>query len=186
METYYDIYQLNNFIYDLLFEYDFDPKNVLEIMTRDKYKLHIKNAIKGDPTSQYYIANFYNDGEYIPKNEEKGFYWNRKAAIYGIPIAQYNLAEYYLENPINKDESKAFKWYLKLANENKLRAIYLVAKCHRDGIGTDKNSKEATKWIEKFISNYYGNIHIPITLKDFLNGSDINIKLLVSIYEPEK
>jgi len=35
---------------------------------------------------------------------------------------------------------------LKLANEKRKRAIYLVAKCYRDGIGTDKNLGEAVKW----------------------------------------
>ena len=88
-----------------------------------------------------------------PKNEEKGFYWNRKAAINGDVNVQYELAEYYLDNSINVNESKAFKWYLKLANKNSPRAIYLVAKCYRDGIGTDKNLEEAIKWFKEYESS---------------------------------
>ncbi len=70
---------------------------------------------------------------------KKEFYWNRKAAINGNLDAQYELAKYYLNDSINKNERKAFKWYLKIADKNSPRAVYLVAKCYRDGIGTDKN-----------------------------------------------
>ncbi|RIA85203.1 hypothetical protein C1645_808392 [Glomus cerebriforme] len=126
------------------------------------FKWYLKTARKGHAYSQFLAAKYYNGGKYISKNEEKGFYWNRKAAINGIKDAQYNIAEYYLEN---KNETKAFKWYLKLANENK-RAIYLVAKCYRDGIGTDKNLHEAEIWFKK-------SEFISITLNDFLNGLNI-------------
>ena len=61
--------------------------------------------------------------------------------------AQDGLAKYYLNDSINKNENKAFKWYLKLANSH-TDAKYSVAKCYRDGIGTDKNLDEATKWFK--------------------------------------
>jgi TPR repeat protein len=136
------------------------------------FEWYLKAAKKGHTFSQYLVANYYNDGKYIPKNEEKGFYWNRKAAINGYTDAQYNLAKYYCDNSINKNERKAFIWYLKLANKNSLRAIYIIAKCYRDGIcGIDKNLKEATKWFNQFLKFYKNS---PITLNDFLNGSNIN------------
>ncbi|GBB88415.1 hypothetical protein RclHR1_00150011 [Rhizophagus clarus] len=96
------------------------------------------------------VGNYYHDGKIIPKDEEKWFYWNRKAAINGYAYAQYKLAEYYITDSINKNEDNAFKWYTKLANKNWLIAIYMVAKCYRDGIGIDKNSEEAMKWIKKY------------------------------------
>ncbi|RIA85206.1 hypothetical protein C1645_858079 [Glomus cerebriforme] len=136
---------------------------------RKAFEFYLRAAEKGVGWCQYLVANYYNEGKYIPKNKEKGFYWNRKAAINGISEAQYKLAEDYLNNSINKDEKKAFKWYLKLAaNKYRLRAIYLVAKCYRDGIGTDKNLEESIKWFEKYAHK------LSITLNDFLNGSDIN------------
>ncbi|RIA81847.1 hypothetical protein C1645_836295 [Glomus cerebriforme] len=141
------------------------------------FEWYLKAAEKGDVFSQYKVANFYYDGKYIPKDEEKSFYWCRKAAINDNIEAQFKLAEYYLDNPINKNESKAFKWYLKLANRNKQRAIYLVAKCYRDGIGIDKNLTEASNWIKKYIkSNFYGKT--PITILNFLNGKDIDVSQL--------
>ncbi|PKY40505.1 hypothetical protein RhiirA4_338363 [Rhizophagus irregularis] len=50
---------------------------------------------------------------------------------------------------------------MKLANKkDSIRALYLVAKCYRDGIGIDKNFKEATNWFNK--------------CKDFLNDPNTN------------
>ncbi|RIA81657.1 hypothetical protein C1645_836628 [Glomus cerebriforme] len=138
------------------------------------FEFYLRAAKKGNACCQYLVANYYNDGKYFPKNIEKWFYWNRKAAMHGHITAQYKLADYYLNNSSNKNESKSFKWYLKLANEDRLRAFYLVAKCYRDGIGTDKNLMESIKWIEKYIlSDSYGKIQI--SLVGFLNGSDINV-----------
>ncbi|RIA81922.1 hypothetical protein C1645_881328 [Glomus cerebriforme] len=144
------------------------------------FEWYLKTAKKGHAYNQYLVANYYYNGVHISKNEEKGFYWNRKAAINGNTDAQYRLAEYYLNNPIYKNENKAFKWYLKLVNKSyiNLKAVYLVAKCYRDGIGTDKNLKEATKWIEKYISSK-PSIKPPIILYDFLNGSNIDVNLFM-------
>ncbi|GBB88416.1 hypothetical protein RclHR1_00150012 [Rhizophagus clarus] len=141
---------------------------------KDKaFEFYLKAAEKGHDISQYLVANYYYDGKCIPKNEERGFYWNRKAAINGHTEAQFKLAEYYINSSINKNERKAFKWYYKLANKYKVRAIYLVAKCYRDGIGTDKNLEEAAKWIEKYETiKFFGKSQI--TLNEFLNGSNID------------
>jgi TPR repeat protein len=90
------------------------------------FEFYLKIAEKGHTSGQYLVANYYCDGKYIPKNEEKGFYWNRKAAINDNADAQFKMAVYYINNSINKNENKAFKWYMKLANENKLKAIILL------------------------------------------------------------
>ncbi|GBB88414.1 hypothetical protein RclHR1_00150010 [Rhizophagus clarus] len=111
-------------------------------------------------------ANYYHDGKIISKDEEKWFYWNRKAAINGYALTQYILAEYYITDYINKNESRAFKWYMKLAYKNWLIAICMVAKCYRDGIGTDKNLEEATKWIKYYRLSGLGN-KPQITLNEF-------------------
>ncbi|EXX63915.1 uncharacterized protein OCT59_008789 [Rhizophagus irregularis] len=114
------------------------------------FESYLKAAEKGHNFSQYEVANYYNYGRHVPKNEEKGFYWNRKAAINGNTDAQFKLAECYLNNSINKNEEKAFKWYLKLANDGFERAMDSVAKCYRDGIGTNINLEEATKWNKQY------------------------------------
>jgi len=59
------------------------------------------------------LAKHYSDGKYIPKSEEKVFYWSRKAAINGIRDAQCKLAEYYHSNSNIKVKIKSIKWRLK-------------------------------------------------------------------------
>jgi TPR repeat protein len=145
------------------------------------FEWYLKAAEKGSSYSQYIIANYYNDGKYIQKNEEKGFYWNRKAAINDHRDAQYKLADHYFNGPINKNERKAFDWYFRLSNKHfrKLEADYLVAKCYRDGIGTDLNLDKARIWILKHeysvFCGFYDNYRIEksIIIYDFLNGSNI-------------
>ncbi|CAB4398759.1 unnamed protein product [Rhizophagus irregularis] len=123
---------------------------------KDEYKAfewYLKSAKKGYNYCQYIVSNYYNDGLYVKKNEKKGFYWNRKSAINGYIYAQHKLAKYYFDDTINKNQSKALKWYLVLSNKNSFDAIHLVSKCYRDGIGTDRNFPEAIKWFEKTL--YY-------------------------------
>ena len=130
------------------------------------FEWYLKAAKKDDSFSQYLVANYYNDGKHVPKDKEKEFYWNRKAAINGINGAQYELAKYYLNDSIinNKSERKAFKWHLKLADIFP-DVKYYIAKCYRDGVGTDKDLDEAVKWLKKCAGNDY------FLLNDFLNGS---------------
>ncbi|CAB5368388.1 unnamed protein product [Rhizophagus irregularis] len=110
-----DIKKLNKIISKYFYSL-FLYKDVL-IYRKDNYKVHIRNAEKGDSVSQYFIA------------------------------------KYYFDDTINKNQSKALKWYLVLSNKNSFDAIHLVSKCYRDGIGTDRNFPEAIKWFEKTL--YY-------------------------------
>jgi TPR repeat protein len=115
------------------------------------FKWYLKAAKNGDSHCQYLIAGWYSNGIHAPKNEEKWFYWNRKVAINGNIHAQFELAEYYLNNSINKNEKKAFRWYYKLATkDNEPKAIIIVAKCYKNGIGTEKDLSEAEKWCIKY------------------------------------
>ncbi|GBB88408.1 hypothetical protein RclHR1_00150004 [Rhizophagus clarus] len=114
------------------------------------FKWYLKAAKKGYIYCQYLVAKWYNDGIHVPKNENHWLYWNRKVAISGDIHAQFELAEYYLNNPINKDEKKAFRWCYKLANKDEPKAIFMVAKCYREGIGIGKDLKEAKKWRIKY------------------------------------
>ncbi|CAG8684717.1 14622_t:CDS:2 [Rhizophagus irregularis] len=211
-----DIKELNEIItqyfYSLLIYQD------IIFHRKDNYKLHIKNAEKGDDISQYYVGKFYcikqdynkaiewysksseggnikamfelgvcyEHGYYeVIKDEKKAFKFYLKSAEGGYKWALYRVGncyhfgecKYYINNSINKNGSKAFKWYMRLANVNILKAIYIVAKCYRDGIGTDKNLKEAMEWIRKYEFSRFGK-NPQINLDHFLNGLDIDISSL--------
>ena len=124
------------------------------------FEWYLKAAKNGHNYSQTKVAEYYNDGKIVQKNEEKWIYWIRKAAINGNISAQYKLAEYYLNNFTNENGKKAFKWYLKLSSGSNIfgkrtKAYYQLAKCYKDGIGTDKNLDKAEKWLNNIIINQF-------------------------------
>ncbi|CAG8684704.1 14621_t:CDS:2, partial [Rhizophagus irregularis] len=160
--------QLNEFIYNFLLEYDLDPKNVFEIMTNNLQPIFYYSSL---------IGIFYQYGIGCEVDEIKAskiFFNTVKNNQKVIVPDQFTFDISFFDIKDNKNESKAFKWYMQLANKKKLKAIYIIAKWYRDGIGTDKNLKEATTWIKKYeLSKSYGKPQI--TLKNFLNCSDIDV-----------
>ena len=106
------------------------------------------------------------------KMKKKDYIGIEKAAIYGNSDAQIKLARYYY---INKNERKSFGWYLNSANKRSFFAICVVAQCYRDGVGTDKNLVEATKWYQIYKSEIDRKFDEEplVTLNNFLNGSKL-------------
>ncbi|CAB4491075.1 unnamed protein product [Rhizophagus irregularis] len=162
-----DIKKLNKIISKYFYSL-FLYKDVL-IYRKDNYKVHIRNAERGDSVSQYFIGNYY----YIKRDYNKAIEWYSKSSSGGNIKAMYMLGNCYYDNNDKKkafelylksaiggyniasfmNQSKALKWYLVLSNKNSFDAIHLVSKCYRDGIGTDRNFPEAIKWFEKTL--YY-------------------------------
>src|SRR4051812_7715674 len=54
-----DIKRLN----EIILQYFYSLMLYKDVIIKDNYKLHIKNAEKGDPISQYYIGNCYHSGQ---------------------------------------------------------------------------------------------------------------------------
>ena len=66
----------------------------------------------------------------------------------GYRLASYLMGYcYHNGSEILKDRSKLLNGIWNSSAET----IYLVAKCYRDGIGTDKNLDEATKWFKEYL-----------------------------------
>ncbi|RIA91594.1 hypothetical protein C1645_821818 [Glomus cerebriforme] len=113
-------------------------------MKRKHFEFYLKSAEGGDKYALCKVGDYYYYGRSILKDESEVFEWYLKAAKKGHAYTQYKLADYYFYNSLNKNESKAFKWYLIVANKsnNNLKAI---AKCYRDGTGTNKNLENGLK-----------------------------------------
>ncbi|RIA81198.1 hypothetical protein C1645_837380 [Glomus cerebriforme] len=205
-----EIKKLNELI--LLYFYSlFLYKNIILSRTFN-YKLHIKNAKKGDNVSQYYIGERYYYGKNITRDYNKAIEWYSKSSEGGNILAMNRLGFCYsFGHGIKVDYKKAFEFYLKSAEGGFKYAPYNVGNCYhdgrgvfqdgseafewaqyklaedylnnfinkdekkafKDGIGIDKNLKEATKWIKKYEASKPYKKPL-ITINDFLNGSDIN------------
>lgn len=73
-------------------------------------------------------------------------YWD-DAMVKKDAIAQYKLGCCYSRGNcgVNKDDSQAFKLFRMSADQGNEDALYVVALCYRDGIGTSKNEEEQKK-----------------------------------------
>ncbi len=176
----------------------------------DEFEILQKQAIKGEISAQYKLANCYYYGRGINQDYSKAVHWYKKAADKNNSIAQFNLALCYdLGLGIKKDKLMAFKYY-KLASRAKIpQATFNVAITLLNGIKSENNTfiikpnlnKSLDLFIDlhknKFLPAYYylANIYLSsqnynkaITiLKDATRQNDLkSIKLLADIYFSNK
>ncbi|GBB89241.1 hypothetical protein RclHR1_15920003 [Rhizophagus clarus] len=157
-DDYDDIKKLNKIISKYFYSL-FLYKDVM-IYRKDNYKLHIKNAEKGDAASQHFIGNYY----YVNRDYNKAIEWYSKSSSGGNIKATYMLGNCYYDN----DKKKAFELYLKSAKGGYNIASFMVGNCYHYGNGIIKDEYKAFKWYLKsakkgynycqfIVSNYYND-----------------------------
>jgi len=118
--------------------------------SKDNYKLHIKNAEKGDNVSQYYIGYCHYYGRNIKVDYNKAIEWYSKSLEGGNIKAMYKLGICYnFGHGVKKDEKKAFELYLKSAEGGNYLALYTVGSCYHYGKGISKDEDKAFEWYLK-------------------------------------
>jgi localization factor PodJL len=76
--------------------------------------------------------------------------WLERAAIQGLPVAQYRIATLYASGRgVPADKTKAFRWYLAAAQAGNRKAMSNLAVAYAQGEGTAKNPQEAGRWFLK-------------------------------------
>jgi localization factor PodJL len=76
--------------------------------------------------------------------------WLERAAIQGVPVAQYRLATLYASGRgVPADKVKAFRWYLAAAQSGNRKAMSNLAVAYAQGDGIQKNPQEAGRWFLK-------------------------------------
>lgn len=138
-----------------------------------------KAAEDGDARAQFRLIDCYLDGVGVEKDYKKAEYWliNGAIDIYtfeieklkkllhsltinydniklfenggnrGLIEAQISLAYFYAKTELDKE--KAFKWYIKAAEQGHMDAQYEVGRCFILGVGTAKDIEEGKKWLNK-------------------------------------
>ena len=56
---------------------------------------------------------------------------------------------------INKHEQKAFEWFLESANQGNSQGQYNLGCCYENGLGTERDIKNAIRWYEIALGNGY-------------------------------
>ena len=84
----------------------------------------IENAEAGDMRAQSSLACLYHEGDGVPQDDEKAFYWFSLAAEKGHAFAQNYLGMMYLDGRgVDEDFEEAFIWFL-IASNSSLSCCY--------------------------------------------------------------
>ncbi len=75
-------------------------------------------AVQGFKEAQYSLGVLYDTGVGLEKDENQAFLWYHAAANHHHPMAQFNIANFYLERENGKDDfENALRWF-ELASKN--------------------------------------------------------------------
>jgi localization factor PodJL len=87
----------------------------------------------------------------LAKNDTAGAAtWLERAAIQGVPVAQYRLGTLYASGRgVAADKIKAFHWYLAAARSGNRKAMSNLAVSYAQGDGSLKNPQESGRWFLK-------------------------------------
>lgn len=105
----------------------------------------LRLALSGNPEYQNYLGVQYGNGEIIPQNFGKAFYWLKKSNAQGNTYAIRNLGIYYQEI----DPKQSFYWLKKSAEGGNVDSQYDLGWLYTEGKGTAKNVEEAIFWFKE-------------------------------------
>lgn len=113
-------------------------------------------ASNGFAHSQRRLARIYN---YVYKDQVKGIYWRKKAAINGDSIAQSNLGYdyHYGSSGLKQDYKEAAKWYRKSALQGHSSGQHNLAVMYENGYGVKKDYYVAEVWYRKAANQGHKN-----------------------------
>jgi TPR repeat protein len=99
-------------------------------------------AERGDRQAMLDVALAYNDGDGVERNDEKFFFWLRRAALAGEPEAAYELAYAYQRGAGTQADYEGFIEWLEEADRlGFLRATFDLAHLYKEGEGVPKDEK---------------------------------------------
>ena len=110
----------------------------------------IKRAESGDDEAQYELAKMYLSGDRIPKDNDIGIVWLRKAADQNnLGAINYLGGEYERGIGVDIDYDKAFQFYKKAAEQGYAIAQYNLGLSYIWGKGVDVDDNIALIWLNK-------------------------------------
>ena len=107
---------------------------------------HGKVASYGDPDSQFFVANVYEQGKLVPQNKSKAIEFYQKAANQGHLESCHKLAKLL--------PSESEKWYLAAAQLGDPQAQLKLAEIYRD----KGDISNAVYWMEKALRLLFPNV----------------------------
>ena len=108
-----------------------------------------KSVQKGDLYSKCQIGEMTMKGMGVKKDVKKGYKLIEEAARAGCREAQFSMYEFYRDgNPCipRRNMGCAIRWLKRAAEQEDAEACKELARCYREGIGVDKDTRLARKW----------------------------------------
>jgi uncharacterized protein len=96
------------------------------------------------------VAEMYDAGASLPKNESEASKWYLKAATRGDPRAQIAIADRFLNGGgVAQDFGQGKHWCEEAAKQGDSIGLYCVGLIYQRGLGVPPNVKEARKWYQR-------------------------------------
>lgn len=116
---------------------------------------HAKLAEYGDPDSQFFIANVYEQGHLVPRNRQKAITFYKKAAQQNHVESCMRLGQIYRDEAWGTpDLAQSFEWYLRAAEQNYVPAQILISKLYE----AKKEYDSAIVWLEKAMRQLFPHV----------------------------
>lgn len=111
----------------------------------------IKNANKGETSSQRWLGLAYIKGDEIEKDIDKGIFWLKKSAESASKKeseAAFDLGKIYYEGElVPQDLKQAFKYYKQSAEALDFEAMEIISDMYLKGEGTERDIEMAYYWL---------------------------------------
>ena len=110
---------------------------------------YLKAANYGNGEAMDRIAELYNNGLGVPKDDSIAYQWYKKSAEAGFPEGMEDFAfacSYGFSG--NKENGLALEWFKRAGNAGRFGAYVTAGDFYRDGTGTTVNYTEAKKYYE--------------------------------------
>jgi len=112
--------------------------------------------------AQYTLASLYLDGNAVLSDREQAMDYLMQAANAGWIDAQLKLAEALIQFSLPQYDKAAYHWLQKASNHQHIEALYELAKCYHDGIGTNVDYPQAAKIYQQLAAREHYPSHFKL------------------------
>ncbi len=128
------------------------------------FNLFLMVAQDGNDLAMNIIGMMYELGYGTDEDEEKSFYWHKKAAAKGNADSMAQLGVIYRNgsNTVRKNYAEALKWLGKAAKLGQPFAMLNIGLMYLNGEGLDKNDEKSFLWFNKAAEKGNTDAHVKL------------------------
>jgi uncharacterized protein len=122
---------------------------LLSACSMQTYDGFLSTNRKDNGSPSYQRGMHYLLGQGVTQNDQQAFFWIKKAALAGDPLAENELAYLYaVGKGVELNYPEAVKWYTNAANHGLSSSAYNLSIFYREGLGVEKDPQKAHEWLE--------------------------------------